>query len=43
MDKGGLSFVIKALLFDPFEYLPRSDEYWEVASINDTAVGCLVQ
>ena len=52
MHKGGLSFVIKALLSDPFEYLSRSsplltlsrsDEYWEVASINETAVGCLVQ
>lgn len=43
MHKGGLPFVIKALLSDPFEYLARSDEYWEVVSINETAVGCLVQ
>ncbi|KAL9957177.1 hypothetical protein ACROYT_G038783 [Oculina patagonica] len=43
MKKGGLPFVIKALLSDPYEYLARSDEYWEVASINETAVGCLVQ
>ena len=43
MHKGGLPFVIKALLSDPFEYLAISDEYWEVASINETAVGCLVQ
>ena len=43
MDKGGLPLVIKALLFDPFEYLPRSDEYWKVVTINKTAVGCLLQ
>lgn len=43
MQKGGLPFVIKALLSDPYEYLARSDEYWEIASINETAVGCLVQ
>jgi len=45
MHKGGLPFVIKALLSDPFKYLAGSDEYWEVnvASINETAVGCLVQ
>ena len=39
---GGLELVIKALMLDPHEYsLP--DEYYEVASINETAVGCLVQ
>jgi len=43
MHKGGLPFVIKALLSDPLEYLARSDEYWAVASLNETAVGCLVQ
>ena len=43
LKKGGLPFVIEALLSDPDEYLPSSDEYWEVASINETAVGCLVQ
>ena len=43
MDKGGLPLVIKALLFDPFEYLPRSDEYWKVVTINKRAVGCLLQ
>ena len=43
--KGGLQLVIKALLLDPTEYcVPlTTDEYYEVASINETAVGCLVQ
>ena len=44
VQKGGLLFVIKALLLDPNEYsLPIDDEYHEVASINESAVGCLVQ
>ena len=43
MQRGGLPFVIKALLADPYECLANADEYWEVASINETAVGCLVQ
>lgn len=42
LQKGGLELVIKALMLDPNEY-PISDEYYEVASINETAVGCLVQ
>ena len=41
MHKGGLPFVIKALLSDPLEYV--ADEYWKVANINETAAGCLVQ
>lgn len=43
MHKGGLPFVIKAFLSDPFEYFATCSEYWEVARINETAVGCLVQ
>lgn len=45
LQKGGLQLVIKALLLDPTEYcVPlTTDEYYEVASINETAVGCLVQ
>ena len=45
LQKGGLQLVIKALMLDPTEYsVPTfTDEYYEVASINETAVGCLVQ
>ena len=45
MHKGGLPFVIKALLTDPFKNLARFDVHGDVniASINETAVGCLVQ
>ena len=43
LQKGGLQLVMKALLLDPNAHSLPSDEYFEVASINETAVGCLVQ
>lgn len=43
IQKGGLPYVVKALLADPDGYSTSSEEYWEVARINETAVGCLVQ
>ena len=46
LQKGGLQLVLKALMLDPSEYthgLHNGDEYYEVAGINETAVGCLVQ
>lgn len=43
LQKGGLQLVIKALMLDPNVHSLPSDEYYEVASINETAVGCLVQ
>ena len=45
LQKGGLQLVIKALMLDPHEYrfAHNGDEYYEVAAINETAVGCLVQ
>lgn len=41
--EGGLPYVVKALLSNPDQYLVFSEEYWQVARINETAVGCLVQ
>lgn len=43
LQKGGLQLVINALMLDPNAYSLASDEYYEVAGINETAVGCLVQ
>ena len=43
LQKGGLQLVIKALMLDPNVHSLPSHEYYEVARINETAVGCLVQ
>lgn len=43
IQEGGLPYVVKALLSNPDQYLVFSEEYWQVARINETAVGCLVQ
>lgn len=43
LKNGGLQWVTNALLLNPHEYTTEDEEFWEIAGINETAVGCLVQ
>lgn len=43
LQHNGLKMVCDALMRDPIPYNPEDNAFWVVNSINETAVGCLVQ
>ncbi|XP_001624819.2 uncharacterized protein LOC5503878 [Nematostella vectensis] len=43
MRRGAVEKVVDALLLDPHMQAPEEDDFWVTVSLNETAVGCLVQ